>query len=324
MSTDDDKAADELMASGSWLERASLPVASAQGVDVSNFQGFFDWQSTRGLSFGIFRLTEGLGGPGTNSPDPTARHNHDGIAARGLHRGAYHFLRPDLGGAAQARYFVDQADRLGLAELDMLWLDNESDRGVGAPRTAACARDFMAEFRHLRPHQPGGVYTYISFATSGHTAGLGGYPLWLADPSDVNTGPKPPPPWARWAFWQWGIRNGLDRDAFNGTAADLTEWLNAFLPHNQPPPDDHPGRQVERIVTAKGTTLAGILARREMAFSTLLRLSAAAAADGQYPATTARWINEALHASPALHEELPAGLVLHGYRIRRGAEEEGS
>jgi GH25 family lysozyme M1 (1,4-beta-N-acetylmuramidase) len=319
--TDNDAA--DLAASAGWLLDAALPVRSAQGIDVSNFQGQFNWPATRGLSFGIYRLTEGLGGPGTNSPDPTARHNHDGIADRGLHRGAYHFLRPDLPGAAQARYFVDQAAKLGLAELDMLWLDNESDRGVGPARTAACARDFMAEFRHLRPHQPGGVYTFISFATSGHTTGLGSYPLWLADPSDVNTGPKPPPPWARWAFWQWGIRNGEDRDAFNGTAADLTAWLNAFLPHNQPPPDDHPAREIERIETGKGLTLAGILARRQMALSTLLRLSAQRAADGQYPAATARWINEALHASPALHAELPEGLVLHGYKIRQQAGEEG-
>lgn len=296
---------------GRWLAAAGLDVASAQGIDVSNFQGQFNWAGTRGLSFGVYRLTQGLGGPGTNSPDPTARHNHDGIAERRLHRGAYHFLDPVLNGAAQARYFADHAARLGLTSRDMLWLDNEADNGAGAGRTAECAATFMAELDHLLPHQPRGVYTFISFATSGHNTGLGRFPLWLADPSDISTGPKPPPPWARWSFWQWGIRNGTDRDAFNGTAGDLTAWLGSFTA--PPPPRE---RHVERFVTGAGpdaVTLAGILARRGMSLSSLLRLSAEHAADGRFPATTADWINGALAASPAMHESLPAGLVLHGY-----------
>jgi GH25 family lysozyme M1 (1,4-beta-N-acetylmuramidase) len=304
----------DLVAGAEWLDAAQLPVASAQGLDVSNFQGMFNWSATRGLSFGVFRLTEGLGGAGTNSPDPTAPHNHAGIAQRGLHRGAYHFLHPALDGAAQARYFADQYDRLGLTDLDMMWLDNESDPGVGAARTAACARAFMAELSHLRPHQPRGVYTFINFATTGHNTGLGSYPLWLAFPN--NTAPVPPPPWARWTAWQWGIRNGVDRDAFNGTAGDLTDWLRSFAPAHRPA--EHHGRPVVRFVTGHGVTLEGILQRRDMSLSALLRLSAERAADGKYPASTAEWINHALQASPVLHEELPAGLVLHGYPPRAG------
>jgi len=295
-----------------WMAGANAAgVASAQGIDVSNFQGPFNWAGTRGLSFGVFRLTEGLGGPGTNSPDPQAAHNHAAIAARGLHRGAYHFLRPRHPGAAQARYFVDQADRLGLAAADMLWLDNEADDGMGPGRTAECAAEFMAERVRLVPHQPGGVYTFISFATSGHAAGLGGFPLWLADPSDVATGPKPPPPWARWAFWQWGIRNGLDRDAFNGTAADLTAWLHSF---RAPPP----GRHVERFVTDGTATPQRILAERGMSLSSLLRISAEHAAGGRFPGPTAAWINGALAASPAMHEPVPPGVVFHGYNRPAG------
>ena len=43
---------------------------NALGIDVSNFSGQFDWAGTSGLSFGICRASQGLGEPGTNSPDP--------------------------------------------------------------------------------------------------------------------------------------------------------------------------------------------------------------------------------------------------------------
>lgn len=216
---------------------------SAQGIDVSNFQGNYDWQhakaSVPGLAFGIFRATQGLGGGGTNSPDPFAKHNHDAIAAAGLSRGAYHFLDPSLDGARQASYFVTEMDGLGLTGTDMLWLDNETAHGGQHPADVSkCARAFMAELDRLTPHNPRGVYTFVSFAADGFNAGLDSYPLWLAFPS--MRAPAPPPPWHRWTFWQWGARNGVDVDAFNGPAADLHAWIASFAP--KPPATAGPFR----------------------------------------------------------------------------------
>src|SRR5437879_7634731 len=165
------------------LDTIGLAVHSAQGLDVSNFQGRFDWAATTGLSFGIHRLTQGLSTPGTNSPDPTAVWNHGEIAKRGLHRGAYHFLDPRESGAAQAASFVAAYHALGLTPQDMLWLDNENASNPGPAATAACARAFMAELDKLAPHNPRGVYTFISYAQEGYCAGLGRYPLWLAHPA---------------------------------------------------------------------------------------------------------------------------------------------
>jgi hypothetical protein len=84
----------------------------------------------------------------------------------------------------------------------------------------------------LRPDNPKGVYSYIHFIAEGYCNGLGTWPLWLAYPN--LTAPQPPPPWARWAFWQWGQRNGTDADAFNGTAADLNAWIASFTPPAAP------------------------------------------------------------------------------------------
>lgn len=233
--------------------RTFQPVAgvqSAQGLDVSNYQGKFNWKAVKGLSFGINRVTQGLGAAGTNSPDPEAAWNHAAIRDAGLHRGAYHFLDPRLDGAAQARYMVDTLSRLGLVKNDMLWLDNETV-GPSPGAVARCATAFMAELHKLRPDNPMGVYTYINFAKQGNCNGLGNWPLWLAYPN--ATAPSPPPPWVRWAFWQWGTRNGIDADAFNGTAAALDAWIGSFR-QAVGPPYRHVthGETLEQLAASRG------------------------------------------------------------------------
>jgi Glycosyl hydrolases family 25 len=200
----------------------------AQGIDVSNFAGDFDWASTSGLSFGICRASQGLGGSGTNSPDPYLAWNWPRIKAKGLVRGAYHFLNPNLSGAAQASYFVQAVSAVGLETTDMLWLDNET-AGASAAGVAACARDFMTELRSLRPHNPSGVYSYYDFISSGNCAGLGSYPLWLAIYQSAT--PTAPAPWSSWTFWQSGGASNHDDDVFDGTAAELGAWISSFQPN---------------------------------------------------------------------------------------------
>jgi lysozyme len=131
----------------------------AQGIDVSNYAGEFDWAGTSGLSFGICRASQGLGAAGTNSPDPYLSWNWPRIVAQGLARGAYHFLDPYLDGTEQASYFVETVSAVGLETTDMLWLDNET-AGASPDAVAACASDFMAQLVSLCPDNPSGVYSY--------------------------------------------------------------------------------------------------------------------------------------------------------------------
>lgn len=201
---------------------------NALGIDVSNFSGDFNWAGTTGLSFGICRATQGLGARGTNSPDPFLTWNWPRIKAKGLVRGAYHFLDPALDGAAQARYFVEKVSAVGLETTDMLWLDNET-AGSSPPAVAACARDFMAQLVSLRPRNPRGVYSFFSFITAGNCAGLGSYPLWLAIFQAAT--PPAPAPWKNWTFWQSGSVSSHDNDVFNGTPAELTAWISSFQPN---------------------------------------------------------------------------------------------
>ena len=201
-----------------------MGVKSAQGLDVSNYQGKYNWAGTTGLSFGIHRLTQGLGN-GVKSPDPDAQWNSDQIKAKGLLRGAYHFFDPTLSGPAQAEYFVTQYSLIGLGAGDMLWLDNET-AGSSPAHVSAGALAFMTELDKLRPNNPRGVYTFLSFATGGNCAGLGKWPLWIAHPG--GSAPVAPQPWAKWMFWQWGTTQGTDADAFNGTAAQLHAWVATY------------------------------------------------------------------------------------------------
>ncbi len=233
-----------------------MAVQSAQGLDVSDYSGQFSWADARknipDLQFGIYRLTQGLGASGTVSPDPDAAWNHAQIAAQGLHRGAYHFLDPHLSGEAQAQYFTAEHAKLGTTPADMFWLDNET-AGASPAETAACAVAFMTELGKLVPHNPHGVYTFIDFARQGNCAGLEGYPLWLAYPA--ATAPATPPPWHRWQFWQWGARDGTDADAFNGTAAQLDDWIASYRPQSGPYRHVAPGnRTLAQVATARSTT----------------------------------------------------------------------
>ena len=234
--------------------------ASAQGLDCADFQGQFSWSEARqripNLAFGVYRLTQGLGGSGTVSPDPDAAWNHAQIAAQGLHRGSYHFLDPHLSGEQQAAYFVAEHAKLGTTPADMFWLDNETP-GASVAETAACAVAFMGELGKLVPHNPRGVYTFISFAREGNCAGLEGYPLWLAYPS--ASAPQSPPPWHRFTFWQWGTRNGTDADAFNGTVSQLDDWIAGFRPQSGPFRHVAPGnRSLAQVAAARGTSVQHI------------------------------------------------------------------
>jgi GH25 family lysozyme M1 (1,4-beta-N-acetylmuramidase) len=205
----------------------------ASGIDVSNYAGEFDWSAMSGLSFGICRATQGLGGAGTNSPDPYLGWNWPRIQSQGLARGAYHFLDPYLDGSQQAEYFVSTLSEQGLLTTDMLWLDNET-AGASPESVAACAADFMSTLSSLRPHNPRGVYSFWSFITSGNCAGLSDYPLWLA--IYQNATPAAPPPWNSWLIWQSGGTSNHDDDLYNGSAADLSQWIASYQSQSQSPP----------------------------------------------------------------------------------------
>jgi GH25 family lysozyme M1 (1,4-beta-N-acetylmuramidase) len=240
-------------------------MASAQGQDRSNWQTVGPWH---GLDFGIVKATEGL-----TYRDPVFTSNWANMHAAGITRGAYHFFHPELSAAGQAEYFVSAVRDEGLADTDILVSDTEITAGAdgtllagpeaarrsalisvdstGQVRIAAETHDipvslpsaaafppaalaFLDEVRQLCPRNPVVLYTNLSIAAQ--LSSCAGFPLWIAYPASAAPSLSGTA-WKRWTLWQWAFSGGYDdcdRDAFNGTAAELRSWASSYAP--KPPP----------------------------------------------------------------------------------------
>jgi len=195
-------------------------VADAQGIDVSSFQGAFDWQAEKGrISFAFAKATEG-----STITDPEFARNWQQMKAIGLVRGAYHFGHPKNGAAADAAAFLSAVRAQGLEPGDLLALDLETTDGLGPAQVAEYGRNWCSKVEAATGRKPI-VYTFIDFARAGNCAGLGGYPLWIADPSAPAGHPTVPGPWTTWAFHQYATTT-VDRDVFNGDTAALKKFAN--------------------------------------------------------------------------------------------------
>jgi GH25 family lysozyme M1 (1,4-beta-N-acetylmuramidase) len=200
-------------------------VANAAGIDVSSFQPSFDWAAEKGrISFAFIKATEGM-----TVRDPEFAANWQAAKAIGIVRGAYHFAHPKNGAANDSRAFLAQVRAHGLQAGDLLALDLETTDGLSPQRVAEYARNWCAEVQRASGHTPV-VYTFLDFAHQGNCAGLGHYPLWIAEPSAPAGRPVVPQPWSTWKFHQYGTArvgtNTVDVNVFNGDTAALKKFAN--------------------------------------------------------------------------------------------------
>lgn len=244
---------------------------SAQGEDRSSYQPVGPWT---GLDFGIVKATEG-----TTWTDPTFAANWANLARAGIPRGAYAFVHPSLDPVTQAKHFIATVKARGVSPGDMLIADSElltgaagellagehglrrshlltdlsglavAAAGSGAHEVALIApvgvsvgsvtHTFCAEVAAAFPHCPVMVYTNLTVA--GALRSCTACPLFIAAPG--LTAPTSVAPWKDWVLWQWafgGGPGGGDRDAFNGTAAQLRAWIASYKPKPAPPPAPQP------------------------------------------------------------------------------------
>jgi hypothetical protein len=82
---------------------------------------------------------------------------------------------------------------------------------------------FCDAVKAAAPRSPVLVYSDLSMLPS--LGSCTGYDLWAAWPS--ATAPASVAPWKSWRFWQWN-ETTLDRNAFNGTAAELDAWIDSI------------------------------------------------------------------------------------------------
>lgn len=211
-------------------------MALLRGTDISHYQS-----SIPDGDFCILKATEGAG-----NTDSTFAARWRTLAARGVLRGAYHFGHPSADAVAQADRFLSVVRAAGLKPGDILVLDHEDADGTSAAHCSSWARAWCARVQAEAGYKPV-VYTFLSFANEGRCAGLGGYPLWMADPSRPAGQPRVPAPWKDWVLHQYGEPGGVDVDAFKGSHSD---WIALGGGHTPTPApnlveDDMPNGQID-------------------------------------------------------------------------------
>jgi hypothetical protein len=97
-----------------------------------------------------------------------------------------------------------------LTDADAVAVDLEVSDGLAAGAVAAWGRTVLALLEKETGRKPL-LYTFRDFAVAGNCAGMGGYPLWIADPDHPAGKPEVPAPWKTWAIHQYAS-SPLDRD----------------------------------------------------------------------------------------------------------------
>jgi lysozyme len=203
----------------------------AEGIDVSNHNGAFNWPSWNGrIEFAMMKATEGL-----TFVDPEFRRNWAGAKAIKAHRFAYHFGHPDENPVTQAKKFVAEVKACGWEKGDGMFLDLEenpyegagerTDWGMTAHQIAFWAWTFCTTIDQNLPwpHHTG-VYTNPYLASLGWGAMCGHHELWIAD-YGVSAPPAVNGPWKKWTIWQ-RVGSPLGLDLFNGTPEQLQAWVD--------------------------------------------------------------------------------------------------
>jgi lysozyme len=205
------------------------------GVDVANFQGSpSSWTSAVGdIVWAAVKITE-LEPKGIKYVNPDAKADMDWLHNNHKARIGYLFGHPSVDATQTVDFFLSEFNDIGLYDTDGVALDLETTDGLPAEQVADWAANVQSQL-HTRLGRPPLLYTYIDFAKQGNCAGLGGYPLWIADPSSHAGHPVVPAPWNTWAIHQYATTANIDRDVAD--YASQSAMVEALGRQKLPEPD---------------------------------------------------------------------------------------
>lgn len=202
--------------------------AHAKGFDASHwngdqtFENALDW-----ADFAAIKVTEGTG-----FVDPEFAERWSALGAlvdskQIACRIAYAFLNGS-NGAAEADFALAKADPFG--DVDLMAADYEAAAADG-PELIACVKRWHSALGRKQLVYGGAKLKALSLAERSEVAKYAD--LWLAD----WTAPYDPiAPWDDWTFLQY-VGIGLDLDEFQGTRAELADYLGT-APTPKPPGGD--------------------------------------------------------------------------------------
>jgi lysozyme len=228
-----------------------------KGIDVSSYQGDFDWKAVAAedIAFAFIKCSDG------NIGDPTFAKNASAARAAGVLIGGYHFARPlpPQDGqpwhvaAEQAKRHFALSKGLGAVAgdlppaLDFEWPEPDKWAGYGCSKEQL--RDWALAYLNEATSLwgcPPVIYSYPDFILNLEIATVtdfASYPLWLAQyshptswPTDAES-PNALAPWKQWTFWQssggqfFKLSNGAssDVDNFLGTHEELVALSSKTL-----------------------------------------------------------------------------------------------
>ena len=283
-----------------------MTAMSLPGIDVSSFQGLPQaWMAKAGsISWAAVKISE-LQPSGFRYVNPDAAADWAALKAAGKGRVAYLFGHPSTDATATVGLFTSQMRALGLDDADAVCLDHEVSDGRSPASVAGWGREVLGRLRATFDRPPL-LYTFLSFAAAGNCAGMGSFPLWIADPSSPEGRPRIPEPWKSWAIHQYRIAGGIDRDLASYPTLDA---MQAALGRPRPPAK---GPAVTEHVTQGNLSLSGLCAKHPGATpAEVLRLTPRHSPGGVFPGNVAHWINEVFDGARDAQADVPAGLHLY-------------
>jgi GH25 family lysozyme M1 (1,4-beta-N-acetylmuramidase) len=231
----------------------------ARGIDVSHHRGIIDWDQVlaSGVSFGIVKATDG-----SAYVDTYFDRNWSGMRQAGVIRGAYHYFRPDEDSVEQARHYLEVAG-YSLYKTDLPpVLDFEAYppaayaafKQLSLTKRINKVKSWLNTVSDATGRLPI-IYTNQSTWQSvmENSEAFSHYPLWVAN-YGVSKPYVPADNWGGqgWTIWQFsasgevpGVNNGdppVDQNIFNGTLADLRDWLG--IDGTRPTPPDITNHQM--------------------------------------------------------------------------------
>lgn len=225
------------------MRRAVVTMTNqAAGIDVSHYKKRINWRQVKhsGVQFAFLKATEA-----DNFIDSRFDYNWTYTRREGIIRGAYHFFRPLVDPAAQARHFVRIAGQtLHATDLPpVVDIEQYPDfvlkewKQINLEERIRRVRVWLEHVEQATGRTPI-IYTdyYTWYELFKSTEEFIRYPLWIAH-WRVNAPKVPARNWGGqgWLFWQTtdrgvvpGIRDSapcVDMNVFTGSYQDLARWL---------------------------------------------------------------------------------------------------
>ena len=149
-----------------------------QGIDVSNWQGYIDYQSVKAEGIDIVYIKSSQG---TNITDPYFRINYDNAKANGLKVGFYHYVtaRNIYEAEEEAKYFSTVIS--GTYPDCKLAMDFESFGNLSISEINDISVAFLEKVKELTNKE---VIVYSDLYNARNTFGIelaSRYPLWVAE-----------------------------------------------------------------------------------------------------------------------------------------------